>query len=265
MQLIPVYLYPNKVDVYTNVPTSWTTERYRKVYNRNVKLFRGLDNRVDIQVRNSDEKALDVTGYTVFFNLIRHGDQSLVFTRECTAVEISKGRYYVNISRDDLYNLENGFYQYSIHRTDANGTPSVMYIDSQYGAVATIEVVGDVKGNLQPSLEVKEFSEVNPYVFGETLDTFFRSSLIDAHYQTETAKSTHTFALYTTGYNGSVKIEASLDESSSPKNWTEVVAPFTITNESLKYLNIIGKWKWFRVVHTPVKNSTGTFDKIIFR
>ena len=265
MQLIPVYLYPNKVDVYTNVPTSWTTERYRNVYNRNVKLFRGLDNRVDVQVRNSDEKALDVTGYNVFFNFVRHGDQSLVFTRQCTVVDATKGRYYVNITKEDLYNLNNGFYQYSIHRADPSGNTTVMYVDSQYGAVANIEVVGDIKGNLIPSIEVKEFAEYSPNVFGETADTYFISSLIDAHYQEQIAKSTHTFALYSTGYDGSVKIEASLEESASPKHWTLVAPSFTITNESLKYLNIIGKWKWFRITHTPVKNSTGTFDKVIFR
>jgi hypothetical protein len=56
MQFNPVYLYPNKVDVFTTPSDIWSTERYRRVYNRNLKIFRGVDNRIDIQVRNSDKK-----------------------------------------------------------------------------------------------------------------------------------------------------------------------------------------------------------------
>ena len=56
MHLISVYLYQNKIDVFTNAATAWQTERYRRVYNRNIKIYRGVDNRIDIQVRNSDQK-----------------------------------------------------------------------------------------------------------------------------------------------------------------------------------------------------------------
>lgn len=264
MQLIPVYLYPNKVEVYTNIPGTWTTERYRRVYNRNVKIFRGLDNRVDIQVRNSDEKALDVTGYTVFFNLVRYDNQSLVFTKQCTVVDSTKGRLYVTLTESELYDINNGFYKYSIHRQDTAGTKTPMYIDSQYGALATIEVVGDIKGELIPSREVVEFAEYNPQVFGESADPFFISSLIDTQYQNEVSSSTHTFALYSTSYIGSVKIEASLDESAAPKHWT-TLSTVSINNTNLEYLNLVGKWKWFRVTHTPDKLSTGKFDKVVFR
>ena len=264
MQLIPVYLYPNKVDVYTNVPGTWTTERYRKVYNRTVKLFRGVDNRVDIQVRNSDEKALDITGATVSFSLIRHSNQSLVVTKTCTPIDITKGRFYVTITEQELYDINNGFYQYSVYKETPAGIKTPLYIDSQYGAVATIEVVGDIKGNLQPSLDVIEFSEYNPGVFGEIGDTFFTSSLIDTNYESEVSNSTHTFAFYSTGYTGSVKIQASLDESAAPNNWTTITT-ISINNDPLTYSNVTGKWKWFRVVHTPITNSTGKFDKIIYR
>ena len=62
MQFNPVYLYSNKLDVFTSPSDSWSIERYRRVYNRNLKIFRGVDNRIDIQVRNSDQKASNIIG-----------------------------------------------------------------------------------------------------------------------------------------------------------------------------------------------------------
>jgi len=234
------------------------------VYNRTVKLFRGVDNRIDIQVRNADEKALDITGATVSFSLIRYDNQDLVVTKTCTPIDITKGRFYVTITEQELYDINNGFYQYSVYKETTAGIKTPLYIDSQYGAVATIEVVGDIKGNLQPSLDIIEFAKHDPRVFGETADPFFTSSLIDTHYQSEVSSSTHTFAFYSTGYTGSVKIQASLDESAAPNNWTTLTT-ISINNDPLTYSNIVGKWKWFRVVHTPMTNSAGKFDKITYR
>lgn len=95
MQLISCYLYSNKIDVFTNAAAAWKTERYRRVYNRNVKIYRGVDNRIDIQVRNSDEKAADTTGSTMVFNLVERETQKLVAKKDCVAVAASTGKYYV--------------------------------------------------------------------------------------------------------------------------------------------------------------------------
>ena len=64
MQLNPSYLYSNRVDVYTNLGT-WTTARYRKVYQRNLKLYRGVDNRLDFQIKNGDERPQPISNLTV--------------------------------------------------------------------------------------------------------------------------------------------------------------------------------------------------------
>jgi len=259
MQLIPVYLYPNKVDVYTNVPGVWTSERYRRVYNRTVKLFRGVDNRIDIQVRNSDEKALDVTGFTVSFNLVRHGDQSLVFTKSCTPIDVTKGRYYVTVTEQELYEINNGAYQYSIHKTNTVGAKTPMYIDSQYGALANIEVVGDIKGNPTPSLEVTSFAYVEPSVFGETADPYYVSSLIDANYYTSLSRTNHTFALYSSaGYTGNLLLQGSLSDSADPVDWVDIDT-VSLVSDTLVYHNTVGKWRWFRFTQKSHVGEMATF------
>jgi len=86
MQFNPSYLYANKVDVFSDLG-SWQTERYRKVYQRTLKIYRGVDNPIDFQVRNSDQKPQSIAGQTVVFNLFAYESQELIMSRDCTVVD----------------------------------------------------------------------------------------------------------------------------------------------------------------------------------
>ncbi len=273
MQLISVYLYQNKIDVFTNASADWKTERYRRVYNRNIKIYRGVDNRIDIQVRNSDEKAASATGSTLVFNLVERESQTLVAKRDCIVVDAVKGKFYVTLAESDMINIETGYYQYSIYkeiRTDngdnthlvSSRTP--MYIDAQYDTLATLEVLDSGQGEVQPSIAIRAFEYHKSY--SEPFDSYYTSGIIDAHPQTSTPQSLHTFQLYCTNYSGVVKIQGSIDEGATPKTWVDLET-LDLSTSTLEYRNITGKYNWFRVKHTPNKLITnpGTVDKILYR
>lgn len=266
MQLNPFYLYTNKVDVFTTFGP-WTTERYRKVYQRNFKVYRGVDNRLDLQVRNADEKAKDITGNTLVFNLIERGTQKLVLQRECTLVtealtdsttKTTKG--YVVITETDLNVLDQGFYSYSVHMVDTAGTKTPLYSDSQYGVIGTLEVHGDVFGETQDSAVIDTFSVIPTYWPNDGMS---HSELQYASPEVHSAGSLHTFAIYNTNYQGQLKIQASQELGANPKIWTDVsVIDFPTTTD---YVNVVGKYNWFRIVHTPSESNTGTVDKVTYR
>jgi len=115
MQQISVYLYPNNIDVFTNVG-AWTTERYRKVYQRNIKVYGGMDNRIKVQVKNADQKSLNITGSTVVFTLVGRDTQELILEKDCTVIDLATGKINVTITAADLLDIEAGSYQYSLHR-----------------------------------------------------------------------------------------------------------------------------------------------------
>jgi hypothetical protein len=260
MQSISVYLYQNKIDVFTNAAAAWTTERYRRVYNRNVKIYRGVDNRIDIQVRNSDEKAADTTGSTLVFNLIERESQSLVIKKDCVLINATTGRYYVTLTQAEMQDIEQGYYQYSVYNEirAANGTNytvtsrTPMYIDSQYGDKATIEVGGSGQGDLIPSKEINAF---NVHMsFDEGFDNYYISSIIDANPQTSTPQSLHTFQFYLNNYSGRVEIQGSLSDGGNPEIWSTVYTT-DFDNKDSGYANITGKYNFFRIKHTPNRNS----------
>jgi hypothetical protein len=272
MQSISVYLYSNSIDVFTNAQAAWKTERYRRVYNRNIKIFRGVDNRIDLQIKNSDERRAEVSSLsTVVFNLVDSDSQKIVAQKDCTTVSTSTGRFYVTLTELELIDIEPGFYQYSCvleTRTDrGDGTYIVtardpLYIDTQYDALATIEVLNSVSGNAQPSQTIEEFNSI---ITIQLETDFFTSGIIDARPQFNTPQTLHTFQMYFSDYIGDVVLQGSLDDGGSPRNWADLETISVTDDVTTTYTNATGKYNWFRFSHTPDESNTGTFDKILYR
>jgi len=298
MQINSIYLYPNKLDVYTSDTATWTAERKRMVYNRNLKIYRGSDNRVDLQLRNGDQKAFNATGSTIVFNLVNNETQDLVIRKDCSVDDISVGRVYVTITEDELLDLEPGYYSYSFHKETRSNVDSTdytvdskmpLFMDSQYGAIGTVEIIGGMEGKPYDTKTVDTFRKITNFDVdktqqsGDPLDSprpnfaqnyntsgyeeYFISSTIEANPRMSTPQSVHTFQFYYNNYIGDVVLQGSLGEGGNPieGSWTDVNT-FTITAANLnEFYNVTGKYNWFRIKHTPDENNTGTVDKVLYR
>jgi hypothetical protein len=262
MQFNPVYLYSNKVDVFTNLD-SWTTERYRKVYQRNFKIYRGIDNRIDLQVRNSDEKAKDITGYTLVFNLVERGSQKLVLTKDCSIVSAVNGKFFVTLTEVEMNDLTKGFYDFSVYTVSTSGARHLLYTDSQFGATGSIEVFGDIAGEPKESTVIDTFNPIPTYWPN---DGTSRSELVYSSPEFSSSNTIHTFAVYNSTYLGTIEIQASLEISSAPSagQWVSLATIINPENP-VQYINVEGKWNWFRIKHTPDEENLGTVDKVLYR
>lgn len=269
MQFNPVYLYSNKLDVYTSTPGSWSTERYRRVYNRNLKIFRGVDNRIDIQVRNADQKTSNITGSTLVFNLVARDTKKLVLQKDFDVMDLSSGKVTITITEKELLDLDNGNYNYSIIKetrstvdsTDYKVTSRMaLYMDSQYDTIGTLEISGDVYGDIEPSRVIDTFNYTAPFTQGDSTPAWYESEIIDARPKTITGNSLHTFQFYSNNYSGSVVIQGSLDNQGATPREKSFVTITSIDLTSEKYKNVVGKWNWFRIKHIPTGGSnTATF------
>lgn len=276
MQAISVYLYPNKLDVFTNLPDSWTSERYRRVYNRTLKLYRGVSNKIDLQVKNSDQKALDISGYNLVFNLINSETKELILQQDFAPIDGSsliRGRLSIALDESTLEDVKPGFYHYTVIKevrsTGTNGNYSVtertpLYIDSQYGTFAVVEVYENILGEPVDSLKVIAFNQYNPFEDPK----YFISSIIDAKPELSSAQSIHTFQFNMTAYYGQIIIQGSQSQGGNPQVWVDVTGgTFDLTGESITYKNISGKFNWFRIKHLPDTAITnhGTVDSVLYR
>jgi hypothetical protein len=267
MQQISVYLYPNNIDVFTNVG-AWTTERYSKVYQRNIKVYGGMDNRIKVQVKNADQKSLNITGSTVVFTLVGRDTQELILEKDCTVTDLVTGKINVTLTAADLLDIETGSYQYSLHRETRSNIDSTEYLvsektplysDSQYGTLGIIEVEHSIYGLATASNSIKVFSLHKS--FGESFTDYYVSSIIDAKPEVSAPNSLHTFQFYFSNYSGSVIIQGSLSDGGNPEVWADV-ATLSFENAANDYHNLTGKYNWFRIKHTP---TSGTVDKVLYR
>jgi hypothetical protein len=299
MQINSIYLYPNRLDVYASDTATWTPEKFRMVYNRNLKVYRGSDNRIDLQIRNSDQKTYNATGSTIVFNLVNNETKDLVLRKDCSVDDISKGRVYITITEDELLDIEAGYYSYSFHKETRSNVDSTdykvtsklpMFMDSQYGAIGNLEVIGGMEGKPYDTKKIDTFrkitnfdvtSPVSPSTpqlqnprpnFAQNLNTtgyeeYFISSHVDANPRMSTPQSLHTFQFYYNNYIGEVVLQGSLGEGANPisGSWTDINSFNITTADSKAYYNVNGKYNWFRIKHTPDENNTGTVDKVLYR
>lgn len=272
MQLIQVYLYPNKVDAY--LTSSWTNERFRKVYNRNLKIYRSCDNRIDIQVRNGDQKAIDILGKNLVLNLFSSEAKRLVLVKDCEILG-NNGRVQVSINQHELNDIDEGFYQYSliletrepidsINHKVITSTP--LYIDEQYGSISVLEVSGDTLGSPKSTEEITEFSYVNPRTQGEQDSLYFTSSIIDARPNVTDPQSLHTFQFYFTDFDGKVTIQGSMSKGGAPEKWVDIdhdsISPGGNDFRPDGYVvskNVVGKYNWFRIKQTGHSGTNASF------
>ena len=64
MQTVKAYIYNNKVEVQV-LDTTIYAVRNRKVYSRPIKIYQGIDNPIQVIVKNQEQKAVNLTGYAV--------------------------------------------------------------------------------------------------------------------------------------------------------------------------------------------------------
>jgi hypothetical protein len=237
------------------------------VYNRNLKIYRSVDNRIDVQVRNSDQKASNITGSTLVFNLVTRETKDLVFQKDFSSMDLVTGKVTVILTENEMLDIDSGFYDYSIVKevresvdsTDYKVTSRIaMYMDSQYDTVGTIEVLGDVLGEVTPSVSIDKFEYINPFTAGSEDPKIYISSIVDAKPTFNSAGTLHTFQFYSSNYRGTVTIQGSLDEQgATPYKWVDIS---TIDLTTQRYKNITGKYNWFRIKHLPTQSSsTATF------
>ena len=65
MQLVPRYLVNNRIEIISN-EAGFVTE-YRPVYQRQLKVYRGIDNNIQFRLLNADQKPINSNLYTPRF------------------------------------------------------------------------------------------------------------------------------------------------------------------------------------------------------
>jgi hypothetical protein len=141
MQTIKTYLYDNTVTVQILDPTIFST-RNREVYSRPIKIYQGIDNPIQVLVKNQDQKKVDLTGYSLQADIQDPSNQITVNSYAVAFANIALGQGTFTIDKDTVDSLEQRFYKLTfktIHLSNNAERPT--YIDDNYGVPLDLQVL----------------------------------------------------------------------------------------------------------------------------
>lgn len=141
MQVVKTYLYPNLVEVQIMDPTIFSL-RKRTVYSRTIKIYKGVDNPIQVVVNNQDNKPVPLTGLNVQIDIQDPVNEVSVFSTSVTITDALKGYGLVTFSRALVDTLDQRRYKltFKTQRIE-DETEQPMYVDDNYGVPLDLEVL----------------------------------------------------------------------------------------------------------------------------
>jgi len=141
MQQINSYIYDNSVLAQYDVDPE-IMQRNRVVYTNTLQIYKGIDNILKIKVQNADQKPVNITGFSLTFNMVEDyvfANATTVLSTNVTIVNANAGLGSVTISSLNMVQLTAEQYNYNVKIN--NGTANIAaYVDDNYGAAGQIMV-----------------------------------------------------------------------------------------------------------------------------
>ena len=270
MQKISSYLYPNRVELLANL-AGFTTE-YTNVYQRIVKIYNGIDNTIEFDIKNADQKRLELitdSGATppkvavvnnIEMNIMDASGQALPNSPyTVTPHPTLKGIATVTIPQEDLLDLADQYLTYSVTAAK-DGNDVMLYGDSRFGATGKIELIGNAMPTFRNDRVYDSFTaEIDLKGFPT-----WHSSAIPARFYEAVKTETLQFDVDVKGLTGNVWIEATKQSTVNTEAFKkgDIVYSFPDCDDATETLSspnlTIGDYQYYRVSYaTQLGNGIG--------
>ena len=137
MPTITSYLAIQKMPVEVldySAPTLKT--RNRVVYSRPIKVYQGIDNPIQLVVKNQDQKPVNLTGYTVQVDIQDPINQVTAYSN------LTIGTTTLLFAANVVNSLDQRFYKITTRLiNNTNSTQAPMYVDDNFGVPLDLEVL----------------------------------------------------------------------------------------------------------------------------
>ena len=266
MQKIQFYLVPNKITVTTD-RVGFNTE-YRQVYQRQLKLYKGIDNTIQLDVRNSEQRKQTVAGQTAVVKFF-DADQKNLFTVTANAIPSQIGQMTLTISGSTIADIDPQMLRMAAYLTDGV-TQSPIYIDGQFelfGNVALLNGYNDKLGFGEIVDVAKVFNfEFDRQQFLSEMVTF--GTYLNDDYSTALDSSVigsveiEVIPDTTDPFNGFVNIYATADKSTASSVTWKLIDTVEVVNSTsvTKVVENTG-YRYMRFGYNKSSSSsTATFD-----
>ena len=128
-----------------------STRRYEIVYAKPLTLNKGVNNQLQFQFLNQEQKPVDVTGMTLTFRLISYDGSKVYFRKALTSLLPLKGITQLNVSPAELTFIDPQKCSYSLEISDEN---LPVFVNADAGARGQIDIVDSILPRYIPTREV---------------------------------------------------------------------------------------------------------------
>ena len=259
MQLTPRYLIPNTTILVLS--QSGFTVEYIPVYARTLKVFKGIDNVLQFQVKNADNRPTNIIGYTPRF-VAFNDQQELILEIEGIPLEdgssAMRGMFTVTITENELLSVKQQNISYNVHMEGTGNTKILTYANSHFDATGIIYVSASAYPGPRPSTEVSNFAAMS-----QSLDKW-KSDSVYASPETNSNTALHTVAIYSNGYTGTVTVQGTLEGTITNDTIWADLSVLTLSQETEPVAaNVFGTVTYLRFV-TDV-DPADLISKIVIR
>jgi hypothetical protein len=228
-----------------------------------------VDNVIELDVKNADQKRIDIYGKTIKFVVMDQTDKE-VNTYTATVLDDGssigvKGLAKVTISAADTTALQAQYLKFSVYMLNNDSTKTVLYGDTRFGAHGTLELLGGVLPVTRPIQRYDDFQQQTNYqglAISERIITH-HSSPIPVKYYEATPTTSVDVSVSVTGFIGSITIEATKSITIGHESFLHPITiqtqTFTVSRSTpVLFTDInIADYTYIRVSYI---NTTGTVD-----
>lgn len=216
MQKISSYLYSNRIEVIADValdPATCPVE-WKIVYQKPIKIYKGVDNVIELEIKNSDQKRLDIFGKAVKFVLMDQSSREIE-TYDAIVVDDSstaciKGVARISIPETDLDDLDPQHLKFTSYILNNDNTKTLLYGDTKYGAQGYVDLLDGVIPKTRDVRRFDTFQQETNYAGRTEADrtvTYYSSAVPVKFYEAVPTTSADV-TVYVTDFVGTIKIQA---------------------------------------------------------
>jgi hypothetical protein len=268
MQKIQSYLYPNRIQLLTNLDESSTNNQveWRIVYQRTIKVYKGIDNVLEIDVKNNDQKRISLAGKTIKMIIMDQANNEIntytAINLEDDSSHAGKGLARVTVAAEDIADLYPQFLNFAVYMQTEGEPDELLYGDSRYGAKGTIELLNGI--NTKPNLSKKydNFRPETNYQTNLNHTTYYYSDPMPVKFYQAVPTTPVNLSINVTNFIGTIEIQATNKDTigheafNSPSIQTQIFAqarstPVTFTNID------VTNYTYLRIKYTK---TAGTVD-----
>jgi len=259
MQLVPRYLVKQRNLIIANEGTQAT--EYRQVYQKTLNVYRGIDNKIEFQLLNTDQKPVPIGNRTVYFVAFDENER-LIIEHTGTIVNANKGLFVITVTENDLLNLRQQYLHYNIYLKDTNNEKLLTYSNAHYESAGTMFVSGDAfPGPL-------ETQSITQFTGDDVENSIYFSEEVSAEPALNGNDALHTAAIYTDQFVGTVTVQVTLENqvsgNSQAVDWVDLeTVEFLGTETEPVSVNFNGVFSFIRFKVDA--NPDDTIKKILIR